>query len=96
MSRPMMACGCTADGTTNRTDGVDHEPIPTCTLHHCAEQVPDPDLTGRIAKCSERSGGKLRQHPDGAPVPSVMTLPFFRHRPDAETDSYYCGCWGWD
>lgn len=27
---------------------------------------------------------------------SDPSLPFFEARPDKETDSYYCGCWGWD
>lgn len=27
---------------------------------------------------------------------SKWTLPFFKYRPDKETDSYYCGCGSWD
>ena len=32
----------------------------------------------------------------GGEQPSANPLPFFRPRPDAEFDSYYCGCYGWD
>jgi len=44
-----------------------------------------PDLTGRKAKCE---CGGLRD--------SDTRLPFFEHRPDQDTDLYYCGCRGWD
>jgi len=32
----------------------------------------------------------------GGEQPSANPLPFFRPRPDAKFDSYYCGCYGWD
>lgn len=46
-------------------------------------------------------------HPVGAPrfascvycgkrEESSEKLPFFKERPNCETDSYYCGCYGWD
>lgn len=43
-------------------------------------------LDGRMAKC-DYCGNK---------IPSEWGLPFFEHRPKYETDSYYCGCGGWD
>jgi hypothetical protein len=27
---------------------------------------------------------------------SSFDLAFFKHRPDRDTDAYYCGCFGWD
>lgn len=52
-----------------------------------AEEVADelPDLTGRKARCE-----------CGGTRDSDISLPFFTHRPDCDTDSYYCGCRGWD
>ncbi len=44
-----------------------------------------PNLEGRLARCG-----------CGRTVPSNLNLPFFEHRPDKATDSYYCGCKGWD
>lgn len=41
---------------------------------------------GREAKCS--LCGKIAK--------SSLDLAFFEYRPDDETDSYYCGCIGWD
>lgn len=32
----------------------------------------------------------------GKRTTSRWSLPFFEYRPDKETDSYYCGCGGWD
>lgn len=49
-----------------------------------------PSLDGRKAICTQHKGG------DSKPVASSWTLPFFEYRPERETDSYYCGCWGWD
>jgi hypothetical protein len=62
-----------------------------------------PDLTGRIAVCNQhRKPGQyaraLMTSDDPGPgrAPSSWKLPFFEHRPDRETDSYYCGCWGFE
>lgn len=44
-----------------------------------------PDLTNRRAACS-----------CGHEVGSRLNLPFFRHQPDREKDSFYCGCRGWN
>lgn len=80
----MMQCGHSANGTTSNGD-------PCCVI--CfgftdkAELVAEqPDLTGRIALCS----------PCKKPVPSSDKLPFFNYRPTVDTDSYYCGCRGWE
>lgn len=31
-----------------------------------------------------------------ATAPSSAELPFFEHKPDAATDRFYCGCFGWN
>lgn len=43
-------------------------------------------LEGRVAQCPYCS----------KKVTSKWNLPFFEHRPDLPTDSYYCGCFGWN
>ena len=79
----MMKCGHTANARC--------ENGPCCVI--CApkleayQAVMPPDLTKRMAICS---------YGNGAPVPSSLELAFFEHHPDGETDSYYCGCKGWD
>jgi hypothetical protein len=47
------------------------------------------NTTERKARCTYFRGC-------GGEQPSANPLPFFRPRPDAEFDSYYCGCYGWD
>ena len=79
----MMKCGCRAVGSVVMQSG---ERIPFCVIHSCYETVPDPDLTGRMAKCPYCKNTQ----------PSATTLAFFQHRPDQALDSYYCGCCGWD
>lgn len=87
MSTPaLMKCGHTANGIV----GGD---TPCCVI--CYGIVGDdaitpvedpPNLFGREAKCSSC----------GRTVPSDFSLAFFRHQPEAEFDSYYSGCRGWD
>jgi len=80
---PAMACGHTAQSK-------DEDGNPVCVI--CAGITPDarreaakPDLEGREAKCT-----------CGKTVPSEVGLAFFKHQEDLETDSFYCGCRGWD
>lgn len=44
------------------------------------------DLEGRSAWCVLC----------GENTQSSTNLPFFEYRPNLDTDTYYCGCWGWD
>jgi hypothetical protein len=79
-----MACGHTANAVK---DGK-----PVCVICYGivdgADRVVEaPDLTGRVAKC-----GSCNR----PPVPSSSRLAFFRHHPERDADSYYCGCRGWD
>jgi len=65
------------------------------------EVVAGPDLTGREAHCSYHTPGRYGRgavERDGrhAWTPSRDSLAFFEYRPDAATDLYYCGCFGWD
>lgn len=95
MEPPLMACGHTANSTTER-NGVK---IPTCFI--CAgivdgyDVVVDmkPSLEGRMALCVDRHGRDGKGH---TPVPSRWNMAFFEYRPDQEYDQFYCGCWGWD
>lgn len=98
---PMMACGHRANAIHRLPDGGAE---PSCAI--CAGltpgaliPVPDPDLTGRTARCgyygsvSRYSGGKPCQSERPSAQPG---LAFFEHQPDQPHDRYYCGCWGWD
>lgn len=79
----MLKCGCRAVGSLVASDGTR---VPYCVVHDCGEVMPDPDLTGRKARCPY-----CRTVRD-----STTSLPFFSMRPDHEFDSFYCGCRGWD
>lgn len=86
----MMKCGHAA----NATNKLDQPCCVICIgIDPGAEIIDDSpvDLTGRIAICSQHkmSAGLGR-------APSSQNLPFFKHNPNGEFDSYYCGCWGWD
>lgn len=81
---PMMKCGHAANAVNGDK--------PVCVICFMTEgdkatQIADaPDLTGRKAFCSY----------GGAETQSSTELPFFEHRPDKDSDRYYCGCHGWD
>lgn len=83
--QPMMECGHAANATR---DGE-----PACVI--CIGINPgalviaavQPDLTGRIARCTH-CGQTMRSDAPG--------LAFFEYRPDQEFDAYYNGCRGWD
>ena len=81
---PLMKCGHAANATM--------EGGPVCVICYgispgadVADESPL-DLTGRKATCPYCS----------AVVDSSRSLAFFEHRPNAETDSFYSGCRGWD
>ncbi len=91
----LMACGHVAQGVNGNGD-------PVCVvcfgIREGATIVAEkPSLEGRRAYCSYatgRDGESPKVHSEG--VPSSWDLPFFSYRPERETDTYYCGCWGWD
>jgi hypothetical protein len=80
-----MACGCIANGYLV---GKDETMTPCCVIHDCDDVANEvPDLSERVATCycgRERASSEAGM------------LAFFSHRPNAEKDSYYCGCRGWD
>lgn len=77
----LMMCGHRAQGVRALSEA------PVCVICDCDETAVTPDLTGREAVC---------QYGDHARMPSAITLAYFAHRPDQPTDSFYCGCYGWD
>jgi hypothetical protein len=82
----LMACGCSAQGVM--VDKETGNKIPCCVVHDCTIPAENqPDLTGRKAVCTY-SGHR--------PVDSKFKLAYFVYTPEKETDSYYCGCYGWD
>lgn len=105
-THPILKCGCAAQAVKTMTNGVAHDPIPCCIIHDCVEIADNaPDLTGRIALCAYsgcKSNIRKSTHygeygKDGRSfAPSSPDLPFFEHKPDRDTDRYYCGCFGWD
>ena len=88
-NRPLMKCGCVANGVCNRWQGTDYDPpIPCCIIHDCLEIAPEqPSLEGRTAKCA---------YGCGIEKPSSLELAFFEYRSALPFDAFYCGCRGWD
>lgn len=84
MERPLMKCRHTATGTLQR-EGVGVPVCVSCGVTEISEVTPD--LENRIATCSYGCGSSSK---------SKLSLAFFEHLPDRETDRYYCGCYGWD
>lgn len=80
MNNIMMRCGHVAMGRKLEDN------TPYCLICNCSEVAEIINVEGRKAKCSEC----------GYEVDSSVDLPFFKYRPDHNTDQYYCGCWGWD
>ena len=58
---------------------------PFCVICMCGEVAEKPSLAGRKAKCY-----------CGHITDSSYDLPFFKHEPEHEYDSYYCGHDGWN
>lgn len=84
MTKPlMMKCGHSANA--ERILAEDKR-IPACVICDCYEIVDSPNLDGRESKCPYC---KFR-------TASNERLAFFKHQPEAEFDSHYCGCRGWD
>ena len=87
-TKPMMECGHAAQGTMKIPD-FDNEgqiDIHVCVICDCKIVIPNPTLDGRMARCPYCK----------KETPSRIKLPFFQHREGNDTDSYYCGCRGWD
>lgn len=88
--QPMMQCGCRAQGTNSKTG----EPV--CVVHIGLDAgatvvADEPDLSGRIAKCT--CG---RTNPSDQPLPGYIGLPFFEYHPQSDHDRFYCGHAGWE
>ena len=83
----LMACGCVAQGVSLA------KMKPVCIVHlgfnkAAEEPVKEmPNLSGRKSKC--RYCSKMD-------VDSSFKLPYFNHRTDQDTDTFYCGCAGWN
>ena len=107
----MMKCGCSSQAIHHGAHNVLSENHETCIIHSCCEVVDEPDLSGRIAKCSYFQKQKpMRRYANdecnygcrGKSVcecgsqPSDTKLAFFKYCPDKEHDEFYCGCFGWD
>lgn len=103
---PLMQCGHTAQARNTATgDWV-------CVICFGSPEATTPidntpELSGRKARCSYYGSIPRGRNHEGPPgcnrgerclceKPSAPELPFFRHTPEEEFDSFYCGCWGWD
>lgn len=86
MNAPFMQCGHTANAVRSGTN----EPVCIVCLGitEGADKIAEskPDLDGRVATC-----GYCRRERS-----SDFGLAFFEYRPESKSDSYYCGCRGWD
>jgi len=87
-AHPMMKCGHAANSR-------DQYGNPTCVI--CVGIVAgavvvaedQPNLEGRMMICHYKPSG----HAD---CPSDTSGAFFEYRPNEATDTFYCGCKGWD
>lgn len=92
MSKYIMKCGHADNATLELPDGTK---APACAICGCIEivkEITDPTecLEGRKAICNQHKGsGNGETH-------SNWNLPFFEYRPKCDTDTYYCGCRGWN
>ena len=87
MKNKIMKCGCVAN---SRIDLGNGNIVIGCGIHSPGDGLidsPEPDLTGRIARCCYGQHGKVASH---------LGLAFFSHKPNEPLDTYYCGCYGWD
>lgn len=97
----MMECGHAANATSGGK--------PVCAIcigidSRATKVVGEPDLGGRMARCSyarantltHRGGGQYSGTDFPSTRPSSTNLAFFAHKPDQAEDEFYCGCWGWD
>lgn len=79
-NNPLMKCG-------HKASTFIHNKVPYCVICDCQEIAEEkPNIKGRMAVCWDC----------GRTVPSNENLPFFKYKPNSESDSYYCGCCGWD
>jgi hypothetical protein len=88
MERPLMKCGCVAQGVLRARGGETLDPpIPAYVVHECYDVADDkPDLTGRIAQCAYLPKGH-------APKPSSYDLAFFEYLgPGSRESSDLCKC----
>jgi len=91
--RPLMKCGHTANAVIKSSAGVEIDPPkPICIICHGIMEGADiidltpPPLNGRKARCNYCENQ----------TDSDLNLPFFKYEPQLLTDSYYCGCRGWN
>ncbi len=100
----MMKCGHSANAEEINPDG---SKSPYCLICDCGEVADEPNLSGRMARCSCYGmivGRKnetwypqmMNGNRCGSIVPSSTDLPFFEYRPNFEFDKFYCGCQSWD
>lgn len=88
METVIMKCGCAAQGKVSRVvDGVRQPEIPGCVIHDCYEPAAvEPDLTGRVARCTYGCGSES---------PSSKNLAFFEYlgegSREAQTKCKNCG-----
>lgn len=82
----MMKCG----HASNMKDKHGNVICGICNCKEVLGECNDDALKGRRAICNQHKNGVP------TPVPSSWQLPFFKYRPEAEYDTYYCGCYGWE
>lgn len=79
----LMKCGHIANAFT-------HDDKPACAICLCTDVVREcrgkDGLDGREMVCPYCMKKE----------PSSWGAPFFEYRPNKDTDSFYCGCRGWD
>lgn len=94
--RPLMKCGCVAQGVLKAVKGVEIDPpIPTCITHSCTDIADKkPSLEGRVARCTyAHNRPSPRQTIGASPVPSSWALAFFEYcGPGSREATEICKC----
>lgn len=79
----LMKCGHVSNAVTGGGK-------PACAVCGCV------DVARGCAGTEGLEGRKARCFDCGRETDSRWSLDFFRHCPDREHDTWYCGCRGWD
>lgn len=95
-----MQCGHTANATMGNqpccaiciTAGTSSKALEAVT-----RMMTKPSLEGRKARCSYgMQNGQCLRNRKFTEIDSTYDLAFFKYKPEADYDEYYCGCFGWD
>lgn len=89
MKKYLMKCG----HVVNATDGNSK---PVCAICLGNDDAKATEIDREVTGSEGLEGRSATCEMCNKQTQSRWGLPFFKYRPDKPTDSYYCGCMGWD